>query len=193
MNSLAPVVAYIGIGSNMGDKGLNIRKALELLDSFPGLRIKRVAPCYNTAPVGHTGQDWFVNTVAEVETELSPLELLDILLHVEGRSGRVRGVRWGPRIIDLDLLLFGMEEVNLPELVVPHPRMHERAFVMAPLADLAPGLEIPGRGRAAELAASLAKEQLIEPLPPNSQRSISIFLPRMRIINDKSPGEQNGF
>jgi len=166
MNNGTPVVAYIGLGSNMGDKAANIHKALELLGASPGVRVNRVAPYYHTAPVGYTGQDWFVNTVAELITELSPRDLLSLLLAVEDSLGRVRAVRWGPRVIDLDLLMFGKIEINTPELTLPHPRMHERAFVMVPLADLEPELEIPGRGKAAGLALSLAGKQPVKPLLP---------------------------
>jgi len=162
MNNFATVIAYVGLGSNMGDKAANISKALALLDATPGVRVVRAAPCYRTAPIGFPGQDWFINTVAEVETELPPLDLLKLLLTLEDRLGRVRGTRWGPRTIDLDLLVYGREEINTHELVIPHPRMHERAFVMVPLADLAPGMEIPGRGKTVGLALSLAKVQSIE-------------------------------
>lgn len=157
-----PQIAYVGLGSNLGDKEANIKKALEMLNTSPGVRVKRAASLYRTAPVGYTGQDWFLNTVAEVETSLSPHELLSLLLAVEERLGRVRTVRWGPRTVDLDLLLFGGEEINTPDLVVPHPRMGERAFVMVPLAELAPELTVPGRGKAVELAQALAGEQYVE-------------------------------
>lgn len=135
-----------------------------MLDAAPGVRVVRAAPCYRTAPIGYTGQDWFINTAAEVETNLQPLALLKLLLNLEDILGRVRGRRWGPRTIDLDLLVYGREKINTPELVIPHPRMHERAFVMVPLSDLAPGMEIPGWGKTAELALSLVMEQLIEPM-----------------------------
>ncbi|MDF9409236.1 2-amino-4-hydroxy-6-hydroxymethyldihydropteridine diphosphokinase [Pelotomaculum isophthalicicum JI] len=167
MNNPALVVAYVGLGSNMGDKSANISKALVLLDAAPGVRVVRAAPRYRTAPIGYTGQDWFINTVAEVETSLQPLDLLKLMLNLENSLGRVRGRRWGPRTIDLDLLIYGREIINTPELVIPHPRMHERAFVMVPLADLAPELELPGWGNTAELALSLAKVQLIEPMENN--------------------------
>ncbi|MCG9968291.1 2-amino-4-hydroxy-6-hydroxymethyldihydropteridine diphosphokinase [Pelotomaculum terephthalicicum JT] len=167
MNNSLLVVAYVGLGSNVGDKAANISKALNLLGAAPGLRVVRVAPCYRTAPIGYAGQDWFINTVAEVETDLPPLDLLRLLLALEDRLGRVRGRRWGPRTIDLDLLVYDKVAIDTPELVIPHPRMHERAFVMAPLADLAPGLVIPGRGKAEGLALSLAKAQLIERMANN--------------------------
>lgn len=157
-------IAYIGLGSNLGEPEANLKKALELLDSFPGVQIKKVASLYRTEPLGYTGQDWFLNTVAEVETSLSPHELLSLLLDTEERLGRVRTIRWGPRTVDLDLLLFGGEEVNTPDLMIPHPRMSERAFVMVPLAELEPELIIPGWGMAVDLAEGLKKEQLINKL-----------------------------
>lgn len=155
-------IAYIGLGSNLGDKKANIKKALELLDTSTGVRVKKVASLYRTAPLGYTGQDWFLNTVAELETGLSPRELLSLLLDIEERLGRVRTIRWGPRTVDLDLLLFGREEIDTPDLIVPHPRMSERAFVMVPLAELKPEITVPGQGRAGDLAERLKKEQLID-------------------------------
>ena len=156
------VIAYTGLGSNMGDKRGNIKAALELLGRVPGVKLLRVAPFYRTAPVGYTEQDWFVNTVAEVETTLSPAELLAACLDIENRLGRVRDIRWGPRVIDLDLLLYNGQVIDEPDLVVPHPRMHERAFVLVPLADLAPELVIPGRGRVSELLAAVGREGVEE-------------------------------
>ncbi len=126
------------------------------------MRVKKVAPFYRTAPVGNTRQEWFLNTVAEVETDLKPHQLLALLLGVEAGLGRVRTVRWGPRAIDLDLLIFGQEEVCAPHLTVPHPRMCDRAFVMVPLAEIAPDLIISGRGKVADLARALAKKQHVE-------------------------------
>jgi len=151
--------AYIGLGSNLGDKAGYLKKALELLDAAPGVRVKKVASFYRTEPLGVTGQDWFLNTVAEIETSLSPGDLLDLLLDLEARLGRVRTGRWGPRTLDLDLLLFGDEEIQSARLTVPHPRLAGRAFVLVPLAELAPDLVIPGHGPAAALATELVREQ----------------------------------
>ncbi|OPX84463.1 MAG: 2-amino-4-hydroxy-6-hydroxymethyldihydropteridine pyrophosphokinase [Pelotomaculum sp. PtaB.Bin104] len=164
MNSILGVTSYIGLGSNIGDKVANIKAALAALNNSQKVRVKRVAPYYRTEPIGYTAQDWFVNTVAELETLLSPHQLLFLLLTLEDRFGRVRTERWGPRVIDLDLLLYDQIEINTLELTIPHPRMHERAFVMVPLAVLAPELVIPGRGKVAELAALLAGDQQILPL-----------------------------
>jgi len=156
------MLAYIGLGSNLGDRAENLRKALHQLNRSPSTAVTRVAPFYRSAPVGFTEQDDFINTVAELETVLPPRELLALLLSIEEDLGRVRTVRWGPRTVDLDLLLYGDEQIDEPDLIVPHPRLHERAFVLVPLADLAPGLLLPGRGRVADLAGRLAKEQEIE-------------------------------
>jgi len=156
------MLAYIGLGSNLGDRTGNLKEALRRLHRPPAVTVAGVAPFYRTAPVGYTKQGDFINTAAVLETALPPRELLALLLSIEEELGRLRTVRWGPRTVDLDLLLFGDEQINEPGLIVPHPRLHERAFVLVPLADLAPGLSLPGRGRAAELAGKLAKEQEIE-------------------------------
>lgn len=156
------VVAYIGLGSNRGDREQNLRWAVRMLREAPGVTVRRVAPLYRTAPVGVTDQPEFLNTVVEVTTILSPRELLASLLTIEKLLGRTRGRRWGPRVIDLDLLLYGTESINAPDLAVPHPRLAERAFVVVPLADLAPGLALPGGAAAAALAAELQKKQFVE-------------------------------
>lgn len=154
--------AYIGLGSNLGDKEANIRKALELLDEAPGVQVKKVASFYKTAPLYVTKQDWFLNTVAEIETSLDAHKLLAFLKETEKNLDRTPTIRWGPRTIDLDLLLFGSEKVQSPDLIVPHPRMTERAFVMVPLAEIASQLCVPGRGRAGELARLLSTDQSVE-------------------------------
>jgi 2-amino-4-hydroxy-6-hydroxymethyldihydropteridine diphosphokinase len=157
-----PTTAYIGLGSNLGDKGANIKKALELLGEAPGVQVKKVASLYKTAPLYVPKQDWFLNTAAEIETSLTPHALLALMKEIENKLERTPTVRWGPRTIDLDLLVFGSEKVCTPDLIVPHPRMLERAFVMVPLAEIAPELCIPGRGRVGELAHLLTTEQSVE-------------------------------
>lgn len=153
---------FVGLGSNMGDKAGYIYRALNMLGDSPGVEIQALAPFYRTEPVGYTEQDWFLNTVAEIRTSLGPRELLAEMLEIEDRLGRKRTIRWGPRVVDLDLLLYGRQVISEPGLEVPHPRMCERAFVMVPLADLAPHLVLPGGKRAAELAEVLKGEQEIE-------------------------------
>ncbi len=153
---------FIGLGSNLGDKIGNIERALFMLGDLPGTEIISVAPFYGTAPVGYTKQEWFVNTVSEVKTSLQPGKLLAAILDVENIMGRERQIRWGPRVIDLDLLLYGQREICEPGLEVPHPRMLERAFVMVPLADLAPQMLFSGGRRAKEIAAELEEQQEIK-------------------------------
>lgn len=130
-------IAYVGLGSNIGDKSKNIQTALELLDQSDTIEVVKTSSFYETEPVGYENQDWFVNAVAELETNLSPQELLNTLLRIEQDMGRKRDIRWGPRVIDLDLLLYDQLCLDTPDLVIPHPRMHERAFVLVPLAEIA--------------------------------------------------------
>ena len=144
------ISAFIGLGSNLGDREATVEAALAAL---PG--VTAVSRLRETAPVGVVDQPPFLNGVARLETELSPRELLDTLLAVERSLGRERRERWGPRTIDLDLLLYGNEVVDEPGLTVPHPRLHERRFVLEPLAELDPALVVPGRGRVDELLSKL--------------------------------------
>ena len=142
--------AYVGVGANLGDREATIRAALAAL---PG--VVAVSELRETAPVGVVDQPPFLNGAAALETKLSPRELLDALLEVERRLGRERRERWGPRTIDLDLLLHGDDVVDEPGLTVPHPRLHERRFALEPLLDLDPDLVVPGRGRVIDLLARL--------------------------------------
>ena len=134
--------AYLSLGSNIGDRGRNLRAALERLGTA-GVRIARVSPVYETEPVDLTGQRWFLNLVAEAETDLFPLQLLARTQKIECALGRVRTVPKGPRTIDIDILLYGNAVVNSKGLEIPHPRISERRFVLIPLADLAPDLRHP--------------------------------------------------
>jgi len=143
-------VAYVGLGSNLGDREATIRRAIAAL---PG--VLAVSELRETDPVGVTEQPAFLNGAAALDTQLSPREVLDTLLAIERQLGRERRERWGPRTIDLDLLLYGGETVDEPGLTVPHPRLHERRFALEPLADLDPELVVPGRGRVADLLAEL--------------------------------------
>jgi len=151
-------IAYIGLGANLGDREATIRRAVAALDGVPGRsRFLRVSTLRETDPVGLVDQPRFLNGVALIATELSARELLGYLLEVELALGRDRASvpPGGPRTIDLDLLLYGDEIIEEPGLRVPHPRLHERRFVLEPLAELAPGLEIPGRGPVSALLAEL--------------------------------------
>jgi 2-amino-4-hydroxy-6-hydroxymethyldihydropteridine diphosphokinase len=142
--------AYVALGANLGDREVAIRRAAELIGA------KRLSSILETEPWGFADQPRFLNAVAELETELAPSALLDRLLAVEQELGRTReGPRYGPRTIDLDLLLYGDEQLDEPGLTVPHPRLHERRFVLEPLAELAPEAVVPGRGRVQELLAGL--------------------------------------
>ncbi|MCS0590573.1 2-amino-4-hydroxy-6-hydroxymethyldihydropteridine diphosphokinase [Massilia norwichensis] len=155
------MTAWVGIGANLGDAQANVLDALERLTWSPGVRLLRASSLYRTAPIDSSGDD-YVNAVAEVDTLLSARALLAVLLDIEQAHGRERPYRNAPRTLDLDLLLYDDEVIaDAPALLVPHPRMHERAFVLAPLAELAPALQIPGRGRVAELLPLVA-EQAIE-------------------------------
>jgi len=147
--------AFVGIGSNLGDRESNLRRAIELLSAEDGVEVVAVSEIRETDPVGPVEQGPFLNGAVEVETSLGPQELLGRLLSVENGLGRVRSERWGPRTIDLDLLLYGDEQIDEPGLSVPHPRLHERRFALEPLADLDPGLEIPGQGSVSALLAKL--------------------------------------
>ena len=140
-------LAYIGLGANLGDREATMRAALAALDAVSGVRVVAVSTFRETDPVGYLDQPRFLNAAAAVETDLDPRGVLDALLEVERELGRTReGPRHGPRTIDLDLLLFGDATLDEPGLTVPHPRLQERAFVLDPLADLDPGLVVPGLG-----------------------------------------------
>lgn len=155
------VRCYIGFGSNMGDSKKNITEALKQLNDTKGVTVTAVAPYYCTAPVGYTKQDYFINTVAEIYTALAPVQLLKTLQEIENNLGRVRVIRWGPRTVDLDILIFGEKTIKQPDLEVPHPRMHQRAFVMVPLADVNPVVIVQGE-KAKVWAQCLAQKQVIE-------------------------------
>ena len=133
---------YLGLGSNLGDRDAMLRAALDALES-PGLHIRRVSPVYETEPMDVPGQHWFLNLVAEAQTDLFPLQLLHRTLKIEAQLGRRRLAPKGPRSIDIDILLFGNSVVTTPTLEIPHPRFRLRRFVLAPLADLAPNLRDP--------------------------------------------------
>jgi 2-amino-4-hydroxy-6-hydroxymethyldihydropteridine diphosphokinase len=156
----AVVPAYIGIGANLGDARRAIDEAVVEIDALPACRVERCSPVYRTAPIESSGPDYF-NAVAQVSTTLTPRALLEGLLSIERRHGRLRPYRNAPRTLDLDLLLHGETVVDEPGLVVPHPRMHLRAFVLRPLADLAPGLHVPGHGVVVDLLPQVA-DQVIE-------------------------------
>ena len=148
--------AFIGLGANLGDPRGQIRAAIGAIASLPTTRLLAQSSLYRSAPIGYAAQPEFLNAVAQVETDLTPRALLDVLLEIELRSGRSRSFANAPRTLDLDLLLYGDSVIGEPGLQVPHPRMHNRAFVLKPLAEIAPDIEIPGRGTIGPLLAACA-------------------------------------
>lgn len=147
--------AFVGLGSNLDDPVRQVETALAELDRMPSTRVVRRSRLYRTAPVGLADQPDFINAVAELHTDIEPGELLRRLLDLEARHRRVRGVRMGPRTLDLDLLLYDDCVLDAPDLTLPHPRMHERAFVIVPLHEIAPDAHVPGHGSAAALLPKL--------------------------------------
>lgn len=145
--------AYIGLGSNLDDPRGHVEGALRELGGLPLTRLAAVSSCYASHPVGPQDQPDFINAVARVETRLSPLSLLDQLQALEQRHARVRQRHWGPRTLDLDLLLYDDQSMHHPRLRLPHPELGKRAFVVVPLHELAPSLELPGLGPVAALPA----------------------------------------
>ncbi len=133
---MGEITAYLGLGSNLGDREKMLFQAVELLKQVPGIRVIQVSQFRETAPVGPMAQPNFLNGAAKISTTLEPLVLLDALLAVEQKLGRVRRERWGPRTIDLDILTFGDQTISDPRLIVPHPEMKKREFVMTPLKEL---------------------------------------------------------
>lgn len=137
---------YLGLGSNVGDRVDYIRRALDLLEKHPLIHVTKVSSFYETEPVEYPDQGWFVNAAAEIDTDLAPMALLDALQGIEKQLQRQRTIRWGPRTIDLDVLLFGEDLVAEPRLQIPHIRMQDRAFVLVPLAEIAPEVNHPIMG-----------------------------------------------
>jgi 2-amino-4-hydroxy-6-hydroxymethyldihydropteridine diphosphokinase len=147
--------AYVGLGSNLGDREAALEEAIALLRGHPDIEVVAVSTLRETEPWGPVEQPSYLNGAAAIDTRLQPRELLGVLLDVERLLGRVRAERFGPRTIDLDLLLYGEVVVDEPGLEVPHPRLHERAFALEPLRELDPELVVPGKGPVARLLAAL--------------------------------------
>ena len=159
-------LAYVAIGSNLGNPRQQVLDAMAVLADLPGTRVRQRSPLYRTPPWGVLDQPPFINAVAELDTALPPPMLLQELLAIEQRAGRVRGERNGPRTLDLDLLHVDGVQQEDPQLTLPHPRMSERAFVLLPLNDVAPALCLPGLGSVAQLLArvdSTGCERLLAP------------------------------
>jgi len=165
MSDPPAVIAYLGIGSNIDDPMWQVMKALREIDELPGTRLQRCSSLYETDPVGFIDQPRFVNAVASVSTTLAPRALLDALLDIELRHGRMRMMKNGPRTLDLDILLYGDRRIDDAGLTIPHPHLHERAFVLEPLLEIAPDCEVPGLGRAEALRA-LVQGQGVKKISP---------------------------
>ncbi len=148
--------AWIGLGSNLGASMRVLEAAVVGIGNLEHTQLQAVSPSYRTPPWGGVDQPDFVNAVVQVETAQTPGQLLENLLQIESELGRTRdGARWGPRVIDLDVLVYAESQLNEPDLIVPHPRLHERAFALMPLHDLSPELEVPGRASVRELLQRL--------------------------------------
>lgn len=158
-NAAALTRAYVGLGANLGDAAATLRAVVRELQGHPALRLRRLSSLYRSAPVDAGGPD-YLNAVAELDTALDPLSLLDLLQALELAHGRERPYRNAPRTLDLDLLLHGGVQLDTPRLTLPHPRLHERAFVLVPLAELAPDLDVPGRGPVRGLAAAVTGQAI---------------------------------
>lgn len=161
---MATIRAFIGLGSNLGDSESQLLRAFDELDTLPSTRLVARSSLYRSAPLGYTDQPDFTNAVAEIETGLSPRQLLETLLDMEHRHGRVRDFLNGPRTLDLDILLYGSLMVHEPGLTLPHPRIGDRAFVLRPLLEIAPDCVVPGVGPAAGLLYH-CEDQRLEKLP----------------------------
>ncbi len=163
----AAVRACIGLGSNLGEPERQLRRAVAALGALPDSRLLAVSSLYRNPPMGPADQPDYLNAVALLETALEPEPLLDALQAIEGAQGRVRdGTRWGPRTLDLDLLLYGDRRIDGRRLRVPHPGLAERAFVLRPLAEIAPGLVLPDGRAVAALAAAIDASGLVRVAPP---------------------------
>ena len=152
--------AYVGVGSNLGDPAASVRQAFTALAGLPDTRVELRSSLYRSAPIGPQDQPHYVNAVAALVTQLGAAELLRALLALQNAQGRQRdGERWGPRTLDLDLLLFSTQVIDAPGIVVPHPRIAERNFVFLPLAEIAPSVRIPGRASVSRLAADVSRTE----------------------------------
>ncbi|WP_445355759.1 2-amino-4-hydroxy-6-hydroxymethyldihydropteridine diphosphokinase [Microbulbifer sp. EKSA008] len=151
---------YIGLGSNLAEPGKQLRSALSAMERIPSTELLGCSSFYRSAPVGPGDQPDYINAVAALKTALSPLALLDQLQSIELSHGRERSIRWGARTLDLDILLFGESQIDEPRLQVPHPCMAERNFVLLPLSELAPAMELPGLGALPALLQSCPENRL---------------------------------
>ena len=160
--------AYLSVGANMGEPLENCKRGIQLLETRPdkAVKVSAFSRFYKTQPVDYTDQNWFINAVVRVETRLGPLDLLGFLKQIEKHAGRTRGVRFGPRMLDLDVLLYDDHVANGPDLILPHPRMHKRRFVLVPFCDIDPHVIHPVLG--------LEMGRILETLDEKGQRIIPI-------------------
>ena len=158
--------AFIGLGSNLGEREANLRQAIRALDATPGIEVKQVSMIYETEPVGGPDQPDYLNAVVEIDTQLGHRAIFDACMTIEHALGRDRSAEkehWGPRVIDLDLLTCGDLMVSDPDLEIPHPRLAERAFVLVPFSEIAPYIDIPGLGKVHELEERLLVTHAVKP------------------------------
>jgi 2-amino-4-hydroxy-6-hydroxymethyldihydropteridine diphosphokinase len=158
--------AFIGLGSNLGDREEHLRQAVRALDATPGIEVKQVSSVYETEPVGGPSQPDYLNAVVEIDTQLGPRAIFEACMTIEHALGRDRNSEehWGPRPIDLDLLTIGDLVISDPDLEIPHPRLAERAFVLVPFSEIAPFIEIPGLGRVHDLEERLLVNHAVKPV-----------------------------
>jgi 2-amino-4-hydroxy-6-hydroxymethyldihydropteridine diphosphokinase len=169
------MLVYIGIGSNQGDPVENCRRAIGGIVLDGRNRLVRCSSFYRTEPMGRKDQDWFVNGVVLVETSLGPRQMLEFLLSLEKKMGRVRRERWGPRVIDLDILFYGEEVIDEENLQVPHPRLHERRFVLIPLKEIAPDLNHPRLGKTiSQILSASEREEKVFPLQEGNTKTCTV-------------------
>jgi 2-amino-4-hydroxy-6-hydroxymethyldihydropteridine diphosphokinase len=173
-------VVYLGLGSNLGDRTQYLVRACATLHQQAALTVQEVSPLYHTAPVGFTDQAWFLNAVARVHTTLSPQSLLSVTQATERHLGRIPGPRWGPRVIDIDILLYDTLTLHTPDLTIPHAALHERAFVLVPLHELAPDLQLPSGVWVRDLLAALPDDGGVQ--------RVGAFPPFMDGVNHESSG-----
>ncbi|MDR5695039.1 MAG: 2-amino-4-hydroxy-6-hydroxymethyldihydropteridine diphosphokinase [Armatimonadota bacterium] len=180
---------YLSLGSNLGDRAKTLEQALDALERSGRVRITKRSSLYETAPVGLANQPWFLNMAVEAETDLDPHSLLALIHEVEAGLGRKREVRWGPRTVDIDILLYGEEAISTETLTIPHPEMHRRAFVLVPLLEIAPGLHHPQYGPLAEILHTLAPGQEVVRWTPQPL----LYNPPRRQQRSLLPGEERSW
>jgi 2-amino-4-hydroxy-6-hydroxymethyldihydropteridine diphosphokinase len=162
-------VVYLGLGSNLGERAQHLVQACAVLHQHPAITVLAVSSLYQTAPVGFTDQAWFLNAVARVQTSPTPAALLSVTQATERRLGRTPAPRWGPRVIDIDILLYDAVQLHRPFLTIPHAAMHDRAFVLVPLHELAPDLQLPSGEWVRDRIVSLPNDGSVQrygPFPP---------------------------